>query len=128
MSNNSKDDEMFRIRRYRPSTGRGRETYYGGGVRGDYDYSRGFPRRRRFYSPYCDRYPNLPRGWWALPEYQSKLQELGYKSPGETERWDYYGAPKTPEAIEHEIFIIEKQIEELKEEMDYLRSLKKAYK
>ena len=101
-----------------PGMGRGR-FYYGGGYgRGGYG--------RRYYSPYCDWYPDLPRGWWAMPEYQERIRELGWVNPPAAARWDPYGKPSNPEAVEHEISMLQKQIEALQDEINYLKDLKLA--
>ncbi len=112
---------MFRNRRYGPGPSYGRGLGYGRG-RG---YGGG---GRRGYSPNCDWYPDLPRGWWAMPEYQSRLKDTGFVSPPESARWDPYGVPKSPEAIDYEISLLKKHIESLKEEIEYLESLRKPAK
>ena len=114
---------MFRYRRYGPGPGYGRGLGYGRG------WGRGYGLGgRRFYSPYCDWYPELPRGWWAMPEYQSRLKDMDFVPPPDSARWDPYGTPKSPEAIDYEISLVKKQIESLKEEIEYLESLRKPAK
>ena len=108
-------------RRYYGGPGFGRGRGYG---RGYWGYGRGYGRR--FISPNCDWFPDLPRGWWAMPEYQSKLEEIGYPVPPSAAVWDRYGRPTIPEAIDHEISMIEKEIVFLKKEIDRLRSLKET--
>ncbi|MHA1452107.1 MAG: hypothetical protein ACTSRD_04525 [Promethearchaeota archaeon] len=94
--------------RYR--TGRG----YGRGMGGG--YGRGMGPGRRFASPNCDFYPDRPRGWWAIPQYQAPPQEAV---------WDTNtGDPKNIEAIDYEILMIEKQMEEMKKEIEQLKSIK----
>jgi hypothetical protein len=114
---------MYRYKRFGPRPRYGRGLGYGrGGGRG---YGLG---GRRFYSPNCDWYPDLPRGWWAMPEYQSRLKDMDFAPPPESARWDTYGVPKSPEAINYEISLVKKQIESLKEEIEYLESLRKPAK
>ena len=50
------------------------------------------------------------------------------ESPPESARWDPYGVPKSPEAIDYEISLIEKEIINLKEELEHLKSLRKPAK
>ncbi len=103
----------FRHRRFERGPNIGRRRFFSG-----YGY------KRRYYSPNCDWYPDLPRGWWAMPEYQERVRELGVVAPPAAARWDSYGKPSNPEAIEHEISIIQKQIEALQDEIQYLKDLK----
>ena len=109
---------MFRGRRrdYGARYGRGRG--YGAG------YGPGWGPGRRFSSPYCDYYPDRPRGWWATPEYEG----AGFVAPPTGARWDPYGKPETPEAIEHEISLVQKQIEALQKEIELLKGLDKPAK
>ena len=105
---------MYRFRTffYGPGYGRGRGNGRGIG-RG---MGRGMGSGRRFVSPNCDFYPDRPRGWWALPQYQTPPQEAV---------WDINtGDPKNIEAIDYEVLMIEKQMEEMKKEIEQLKSLK----
>jgi hypothetical protein len=104
----------FRHRRFARGPGIGRRFYRGAGY------------GRRYYSPNCDWYPDLPRGWWAMPEYQDNAREAGWVAPPTAARWDPYGKPNNPEAVEHEISLIQKQIEALQDEIEYLKDLKLA--
>jgi hypothetical protein len=109
---------MYRYRTfwYGPGYGRGRGMGMG--------FGRGMGRGRRFYSPNCDFFPDRPRGWWAMPQYQN--QAPTYNPPPDTARWDSQtGEPKNIEAIDYEIVMLEKQMEEMKKEIEQLKSLKK---
>ena len=112
---------MYRRRAYYgPAYGRGfggRGWGYGPGV-----------GRRRFASPYCDWYPDRPRGWWAMPEYQGDLQGSGYVVPPAGARWDPYGKPDNKEAIDHEISLLQREIEVLQKEIEHLKSLDRPAK
>lgn len=102
---------MFRYRRnyYGPGYGRGR----GGGL----GMGRGLGAGRRYASPNCDFFPDRPRGWWAMPQYQTL--------PPKTATWNpNTGAPENVEAIDYEILMIEKQMEEMKKEIEQLKTLK----
>jgi hypothetical protein len=80
-------------------------------------YGRGLGAGRRFISPNCDFYPDRPRGWWAMPEYQTP--------PPKTATWNpNTGDPENIEAIDYEILMIEKQMEEMKKEIEQLKILK----
>ncbi|MHA1200194.1 MAG: hypothetical protein ACTSQF_12785 [Candidatus Heimdallarchaeaceae archaeon] len=109
---------MFRGRRRDYGTRYGRGRGYGAG------YGPGWGPGRRFSSPYCDYYPDRPRGWWAMPEYEG----AGFVAPPAGARWDPYGKPETPEAIEHEISLIQSQVEALQKEIVQLKSLDKPAK
>ena len=104
---------MYRRYYYGPGYGMGRG--YGRGMgRG---YGRGIGAGRRFTSPYCDFFPDRPRGWWAMPQYQTP--------PPQTAIWDNStGEPQNIEAIDYEILMIEKQMEEMKKEIEQLKALK----
>ena len=106
---------MFRYRRYYYGLGYGRGRGYGLGMgRG---LGRGLGTGRRFASPNCDFYPDRPRGWWAMPQYQTQ--------PPQDAVWDTItGDPKNIEAIDYEILMIEKQMEEMKKEIEQLKALK----
>ncbi|MHA1304612.1 MAG: hypothetical protein ACTSQE_05940 [Candidatus Heimdallarchaeaceae archaeon] len=107
---------------------------YGPGYGRGMGYARGFGRgwgrgygvgyRRRWVSPNCDFFPDLPRGWWAMPQYQDRLNELGFAAPPSAARWDPYGAPKTTEPIDYEISLIEQQIDNLQKEIELLEKEK----
>jgi hypothetical protein len=55
-----------------------------------------------------------------LPEYEG----VGYVAPPAGARWDPYGKPETPEAIEHEISLIQKQVEALQKEIGFFQGNK----
>ena len=105
----------FRQRRFAQGPGIGRGRFYQRGGFG-----------RRYYSPNCDWHPDLPRGWWAMPEYQDRVRDAGWVAPPATARWDPYGKPNNPEAVEHEISLIQKQVKALQDEIEYLKDLKLA--
>ena len=106
--------------------GRGQGRGYGVG----YSPGRGvgFGPRRRFVSPFCDYYPDRPRGWWVMPEYQGEVQRAGFVAPPAEAVWDPTGKPENPEAVEYEISIIQKQMELLQEEIKNLKALNKPSK
>ena len=102
---------------------RNRRNYYGPGYGPGQGYGRGYGRGsargygpgRRWLSPNCDLYPDRPRGWLAIPEFDS---------PPEGAVYDTYGQPTNQDAIEYEISMIEKTIESLSKEIIKLKSLK----
>ncbi len=106
---------MFRNRNLLFTGGIGRVRGYKGGVgRG---LGRGMGAGRRFSSPNCDFFPDRPRGWWAMPQYQTP--------PPKDAVWDpTTGEPRNIEAIDYEILMIEKQMNEMKKEIEQLKSLK----
>ncbi|MBN2154854.1 MAG: hypothetical protein JW776_02265 [Candidatus Lokiarchaeota archaeon] len=114
---------MYRNRTYWYGPGYGRGRGFGLGL----GFGRGAGRGRRFYSPNCDFYPDRPRGWWAMPQYQNmSLGNPVYGTPPQDAVWDNVtGEPKNIEAIDYEILLIEKQMEEMKKEIEQLKSLKK---
>ncbi len=117
---------MYRSRRntYGPRYGSGYGRGYGRGPGG---FGPGPGRGRRFYSPNCDWYPDRPRGWWASPEYQEQSEDIGWTAPPLGARWDpYSGAPENTEAIEHEVAMIQKQIESLQKELSRLKNIGKS--
>ena len=98
--------------------GRGYADYGGRGWRNYQGYG------RRFVSPNCDWFPDRPRGQWTMPEYQSQISEEGIYSPPVDARWDPTGKPLNAETIEYEISWIEKQVESLQKDIEYLKSIK----
>lgn len=112
---------MYRFRTFMNGPGYGRGRGYGQGMgRG---FGRGMGPGRRFTSPNCDFYPNRPRGWWIMPHYQQV--DKTYSPPPQEATWDSdTGEPKNIEAIDYEILMIEKQMEEMKKEIEQLKSLK----
>ena len=108
---------MFRGRRRvnGPRYGKGRGYGRGYGSRG-YGY--------RSCGPNCDWYPDRPRGWWTMPEYEG----AGFTAPPAGAKWDPYGKPETPEAIEYEISLIQRQVEALQKEIEQLKLLDKPAK
>ncbi len=96
----------FRYNRRNYGPGRGR----GFGQR----YARG-PRR---FSPNCDWYPDRPRGWWTLPEYQQQIDNPDFVPP--------YGRPENLEEINYEISLLEKEIERLNKAIINLQSIKES--
>ena len=113
---------MYRNRMYAygPRYGRG----YG---YGRYGPGPGFGpgRGRRFYSPNCDWFPDRPRGWWAMPDFQDP-EDIGWTAPPTGAKWDpYSGVPENKEAIEYEISRVEKEMEVLQKQIEYLKKLKK---
>ena len=99
----------YRTYYYGPGYGRGRGFGLGMG--------RGYGSGRRFSSPNCDFFPDRPRGWWAMPQYQI--------SPPQGAVWDdTTGEPKNIEAIDFEIQNLEKEMEELRKEIEHLKTLK----
>ncbi|GAG89073.1 unnamed protein product [marine sediment metagenome] len=122
---------MFGRRRFmRYGQGYGQGYGYGPGRgrgRGYADYGgRGYGRR--FVSPNCDWFPDRPRGWWVMPEYQSQISEEGTYSPPVDARWDPTGKPLNEETVEYEISWIEKQIESLQKDIKLLQSMKSEEK
>jgi hypothetical protein len=108
---------MYRYRTffYGPGYGRG----YGAGM----GRGMGLGRGRRFASPNCDFFPDRPRGWWTMPQFQNA--DAKFTFPPQTAAWDSTtGKPKNNEAIDYEILMIEKQMEEMKKEIEQLKSLK----
>ena len=101
---------MYRYRRYYYGPRYGPGPGYGAG------YGRGFGPGRRWSSPYCDWYPDRPRGWWAMPEYTTPPEGAEYNTTT--------GYPSNQEAIDYEISMVEKTIEDLKKEIIRLKSLK----
>ncbi len=111
---------MYRARRfYGAGYGRG----YGGRGYGR-GWGAGYGPGRRFSSPNCDYYPDRPRGWWGMPEYEG----TSFVAPPAGASWDPYGMPETPEAIAHEISTIQKQMEALQKEIERLKALDKPAK
>ena len=111
---------MYRFRTYFYGPGYGRGRGYGLG----YGRVMGMGRGRRFASPNCDFYPDRPRGWWAMPQFQNV--DTVYSPPPQGAVWDNTsGEPKNIEAIDYEVLMIEKQMEEMKKEIEQLKSLKK---
>ncbi len=106
---------MFRNRRYFNGPGYGRGQGYGQGMgRG---FGRGLGPGRRFSSPNCDFFPDRPRGWWTMPQYQEPVPKNAI--------WNNKsGEPQNNEAITYEIQMIEKEMEEMKKEIEHLKSLK----
>ncbi|TFG21451.1 MAG: hypothetical protein EU530_00415 [Promethearchaeota archaeon] len=102
---------MYRFRTYFYGPGYGRGRGMGRG------YGRGMGPGRQFASPNCDFYPDRPRGWWTMPQFQN--------APPKEAIWDSFtGDPQNIEAIDYEIVMIEKQMEEMKKEIEQLKSLK----
>lgn len=106
---------MYRFRTFFNGPGYGRGRGYSRGMgRG---FGRGMGPGRRFASPNCDFYPDRPRGWWAMSQYQT--------TPPKEATWDSVtGDPQNLEAIDYEIVMIEKQMEEMKKEIEQLKALK----
>ena len=103
----------FRYRRYYgPGRGRG--------------YGRGYARGPRGFSPYCDWYPDRPRGWWALPEYQSQIDNPEFIPPLRRASWPPYDQKMNLEEINYEISILEQEIERLNKAIINLQSLKES--
>ena len=115
---------MYRNRNYGygPRYGRG----LGYGRYGPAGYGFGPGRGRRFASPNCDWYPDRPRGWWAMPEFRDP-EDIGWTAPPAEAKWDpYSGVPENSEAIDYEISRVEKEIEVLHKQIEYLKKLRKA--
>ena len=89
-------------------------------------YRRGYGRGLRRYSPNCDWFPDRPRGWWAVPEFQSQIADPDYVPPPSGVTWGPYGKPENLEEINYEISLLEKDIERLKKAIINLNSLKES--
>jgi len=104
----------YNRRNYGPGMGRG------GG------YGRGYGRGVRRFSPNCDWFPDRPRGWWAIPEYQAQIDNPDYIPPPGGTPWTPYYKPNNLEEINYEISMLEKEIERLKKAIINLDSLKES--
>ena len=122
---------MYRRRFYGYGPRYGRRFFrrgYGPGYGYGSGYGAGFGRRR-FDGPICDWFPDRPRGWWAMPEYQAELEATGMGAPPAGATWDPYdGKPVSKEAVEYEISLIQKHIEALQKEIEELRDFGKPAK
>ena len=113
---------------------RNRRNYYGPGYGPGQGYGRGYGRGparcygsgRRCLIPNCDWYPDQPRGWWAMPGYVSQGSDTNVSPPPEGAVYDTYGRPTNEDAIEYEISMIEKTIEDLHKEISKLKSIKES--
>ena len=88
--------------------------------------ARGYGFGMRRFSPNCDWFPDRPRGWWAMPEFRSQVTDPN-SLPPETANFDSFGRPINQDAIDYEISMVEKTIEDLQKEISRLKSLKESF-